>query len=268
MAPTSYESFYANNEEFPKRIYQTWKSKTVIPANMKHWMNTWVDNNTGYKHELWDDRDNRVFMKRYYSWFLPVYDSYDKNINRVDAVRYFYLFHYGGIYVDMDFECLKPVDNLLKQNKDYDILFGSIESDGKYVGHSIPNAIMISKPQQAFWVVVFYFLITNKSLGSVEEQTGPIMLKMAFDFYRRNQAVLDTYTWYNELRSYIDKVISKTSNIKVFNPEVLYPLSWITNQELRSDTLSQSTENYKELTKRMVAKFPNSYAITYWTHTW
>ena len=32
---------------------------------------------------------------------------------RVDAVRYFLRYHYGGVYADLDFEALKPLDALL-----------------------------------------------------------------------------------------------------------------------------------------------------------
>ena len=38
-----------------------------------------------------------------------IYDNYDVNIKRVDAVRYFYLYHFGGLYVDLDFECIKNI---------------------------------------------------------------------------------------------------------------------------------------------------------------
>ena len=78
----------------PRRIFQTWKSKTDIPENMSYWQSTWRKHNPDYVYQLWDDEDNRNFIKEYYPWFLEKYDSYDVMIKRADAIRYFYLYHY------------------------------------------------------------------------------------------------------------------------------------------------------------------------------
>lgn len=45
-----------------------------------------------------------------YPWFLPTYLSYPYDIQRVDAVRYFILHKYGGIYIDLDMGCKKRLD--------------------------------------------------------------------------------------------------------------------------------------------------------------
>ena len=44
-------------------------------------------------------------MNKEYSSFLPVYESYPYNIQRVDAARYFILYHFGGVYLDLDIGC-------------------------------------------------------------------------------------------------------------------------------------------------------------------
>ena len=53
------------------------------------------------------------FLEAYYPWFLPVYRSYEIPVNRNDAVRYFYLYHFGGVYLDFDVGCLKSLEPLL-----------------------------------------------------------------------------------------------------------------------------------------------------------
>lgn len=37
---------------------------------------------------------SRMYIQR----FLPTYDGYQANILRVDSVRYFWLYHYAGVY--------------------------------------------------------------------------------------------------------------------------------------------------------------------------
>lgn len=55
-------------------------------------------------------------MQTQYPWFLSTYNSYPYNIQRVDAVRYFILHHFGGIYLDLDVGCLKRLDFLRQAN--------------------------------------------------------------------------------------------------------------------------------------------------------
>jgi mannosyltransferase OCH1-like enzyme len=40
-----------------------------------------------------------------YPWFLETFDGYPYPIQRADAIRYFVLHHFGGIYIDLDDVC-------------------------------------------------------------------------------------------------------------------------------------------------------------------
>jgi len=231
---------------FPRILFQTWKSKTSIPANMAYWSSTCVSKNLSFIHILWDDADNLRFVQEKFPWFLSTYEGYDVEIKRADAIRYMFLYTYGGIYIDMDFECLQPFDSLLKEYSYYDILLGSITTDSTRSNsmHSIPNAIMFSKPGHPFWLEVLKLLeiYSKDSTKGVEEQTGPVVLKQA---YQRS--------------SYFYK-------IKILPPNVLYPISWITDNSVRIKSLRQ--KDLTQLTKDSLNRYPTSYAVTYWTHSW
>ena len=79
--------------------------------------------------------------------------------------------------------------------------------------------------------------------GGAEHDTGPILLKYCVDTYRG------------------------PSRIKVLSTEYLYPINWSINQggperlEIVKDGKIPSNKKVKKM-------FPNSYAVTYWTHTW
>ncbi|HID99909.1 MAG TPA: hypothetical protein EYP59_06430 [Thiotrichaceae bacterium] len=77
----------------PKIIHQTGKNKHV-PPNCVPLQRTWLTHHPDWEYRLWTDVDNRAFISQHYPWFLPIYDSYPENIMRVDAVRYFILYHY------------------------------------------------------------------------------------------------------------------------------------------------------------------------------
>lgn len=46
-----------------------------------------------------------MYVQKEYPWFLKTYLAYPYDIQRVDAVRYFILHKYGGIYIDLDMGC-------------------------------------------------------------------------------------------------------------------------------------------------------------------
>lgn len=48
-----------------------------------------------------------------YPWFLETFDGYPYPIQRADAIRYFVLHHFGGIYIDLDDGCNRSLDPLL-----------------------------------------------------------------------------------------------------------------------------------------------------------
>lgn len=62
---------------------------------------------------LWTDASAREFIARHYDWFLDTFDGYTYPIQRADAIRYFVLYHYGGVYIDLDMGCLHRMDPLL-----------------------------------------------------------------------------------------------------------------------------------------------------------
>lgn len=141
---------------------------------------TWLENHSDWEYRYWDHLSARKLIEDHYAWFLPIYDQYPHFIQRCDAVRYFILHHFGGLYVDMDIENLKPVDELLEG---CDLaLFKAVK------GYA--NSAMASAPNHPLWDIVFKELplrIVNKPhavTGKFERSdsyyicysTGPILL--------------------------------------------------------------------------------------------
>ena len=177
-----------SHEGIPPIVFQTWKSREKIPANFRYWRQTFVDHNPEAQVILWDDDDNREFIAQNFAWFLPTYNSFPREIFRADAVRYLFLFSFGGLYADMDSECLRPLR--LEQRKEA-VILGRMGSDTGFE-HSVPNALMASRPGQAFWLLVVQRMFEaldnhedaeSQSKAGPEELTGPILLKRSYDEY-------------------------------------------------------------------------------------
>ena len=85
------------------------------PAEWKANQETWKKNHPNWKYMYWSDEDNLNLIKNHYPWFLNTFISYPHNIQRADAIRPFILYHYGGLYADMDNVCLKVLMMLCKK---------------------------------------------------------------------------------------------------------------------------------------------------------
>lgn len=156
----------------PPLLHQTWKTEH-LPTWAVPLYQSWSKHHPTFEHWLWTDEDNRALVTEHLPTFLETYDALPLNIQRVDAVRYLILYLYGGIYVDLDFECYRPLDRLLTN---YDLVLS-------YSGNApvITNSIMMSAPGLPFWLRVLEHIKTApaqhwwepKSLY-VLRSTGPL----------------------------------------------------------------------------------------------
>ena len=136
-------------------IHQSWKVAT-LPKRFAGWSKSWSSCFPGWERKLWTDADNRDLIVKEYPWFLSTYDSFPSTIYRADAARIFYMFHYGGIYADLDADCLQPFEHLLTNHS---IVFGAME--GKLTQFDPPegyvqNSFMYSRAKHPFWINVSY----------------------------------------------------------------------------------------------------------------
>jgi mannosyltransferase OCH1-like enzyme len=103
---------------------------------------------------------------------------------------------YGGVYMDLDTECIKNMDKVLK---DKQLVLGLLGGDIEW-HHSIPNAYptlhrctnlyswMASAPNHPFWQFVLKNIMTRAHLQDqigVEDLTGPLALRESYLEYMR-----------------------------------------------------------------------------------
>lgn len=185
--------------QFPKVIpwiiHQTWKDQN-IPQRFKPYVRSWRNHHPDWEYRLWDDAANRNFIRTQHHWFLPIYDNYSLNIQRADAIRYFILYTYGGLYVDLDFECFKPVEPLLEGKKCVFGIESPEHSRRQGIDQIISNAFMAAIPKHPFFYAVMKHLVTDmpekQDFGRfVLETTGPLMLsRLLANFQNGNDITL------------------------------------------------------------------------------
>ncbi|TRM67708.1 nucleotide-diphospho-sugar transferase [Schizophyllum amplum] len=170
-------SDYGQVERIPRIIHQTWKSET-LPTRWKDISQNCRDIMPDYEYMLWTDAQSREFIAENYSWFLDTFDDYQYNIQRADAIRYFVLHHYGGVYIDLDIGCERPLDPLLVHSV---IL-------PKTIPVGVSNDLMFAEKGHPFLAQTIHNLVTFDhswvlNYPTVMFSTGPMFLSMQYSIF-------------------------------------------------------------------------------------
>ncbi|PVH16934.1 uncharacterized protein CXQ87_004492 [Candidozyma duobushaemuli] len=163
----------------PKIIHQTYKDEH-IPKLWQPGQKACVEMHPDYQYILWTDDTARQFIAQEFPWFLSTWDSYPYPIQRADAIRYFALAHYGGIYIDLDDGCVRRLDPLL--------------TVPAFVRQTVPtgisNDVMGAVPKHPFFIKVLDSLQKYKRNWLVPYitimfSTGPLFLSVMLQQYKR-----------------------------------------------------------------------------------
>ena len=164
----------------PKLIHQTWKTGDV-PRKWRRFADTVREMNPGWEYRLWTDADNDEFVRREYPEFYEIFTGFSRGIMRADVIRYLIMFKIGGVYLDLDYEVLRPFDFgdcrvVLPMNRSR--AFGDPSNE-------LGNCIFASVPGHRFWYDVIEDLRTNPPAVSeytqIVEATGPRLLTRIYN---------------------------------------------------------------------------------------
>lgn len=251
-------------DKIPPIIHQSWKSKYYIPSRFAPWIRSWKAFNPQWSYLFWDDEDNmsliRIRFPKYYEMARKL-----PKIALADFTRYAIMFELGGVYADLDFECLKSFDDLVNNPKHTHGLIISSEPlahtvllDGRREGQgrmALCNAIMASRPGHPFWLRLMENIF-NKFYASPEFRdpvslTGPRMVQL-------------TYT----------TSFSNDSSISVLPEEYFYPEIAYWNKDNMNKACATRNDSLAKEACSLIEKFPNgqrterTHAVHHWECTW
>ncbi len=97
----------------PPVIAQFWDSETV-PDDVAAAIATWRDRNRGFEHRLFNEATARAFIERTHGERAAVaFDRCHHPAMKADFFRVAYLASEGGLYIDADDACVRPLVELL-----------------------------------------------------------------------------------------------------------------------------------------------------------
>lgn len=224
----------------PKIIHQTWKDEN-LPKAFQVLSETWREKLPGWEYRLWTDEMNREFVRTHYPDFLEKYDAYPKNIQRADAIRYLLLQTYGGLYVDLDFECLEPEFVSLLEDADFVIGKEPYAHSNRYgMEYIVCNALMASVPNHPFLKKICDVMMSHphgwnvRNKIDVLDSTGPFLVTNVYKGY------------------------SPKDNVKLIEPECIYPIQLGEAKLIFEDNIPDE----------MVQRINAAYALHYFCGSW
>lgn len=212
-----------------KIIHQTWKTNNT-PEKMTFCIESWKNKNKSFKYMFWTDSDINNFIKNYYPQYLDILNTVKTGIQKADIFRILVLYHFGGLYVDIDFECLTPIDTW---NLNYNKINLANEPFIHHKKNVLCNALIYSPPKinSLLKILEYGRQIIKKNPAEVMKSFGPI-------------------AW--------QTVLGNKNDINIINSDIIYPLPDITiNKKLENDY------DYKIKNK----DYDNSWAVHYWEHS-
>jgi len=219
----------------PKVLHRVWVGPNPLPETARGWADSWRKHHPGWEMELWTDENLPGQLNH------DVYERTAKFCQRADILKHEVLCQFGGVYVDIDFECLKNIEPLL-EGVTY---FYGEELPGRpalgilgcVAGHPFTRWCQLRLRERWPW-----------KPGGILQETGP-------DFYGR---AIRTYLGKHSRAPLADPALAKDAAavlvpahglpLHAFRPWVFYPYylgeSWVPEDH------------------------PESYAVHHWQKNW
>jgi len=193
------------NIKIPKVIHQIHLGSKPLSNQELKWQKTWKDHNPDWEFIFWDDEALKsidIINKKYL-------DDCDNYSMKSDILRFDILYQFGGLYIDTDFECLKPLDPFF-DNRDF------------IVCRQNPNGPSICG---AFFAATQYNSLVRKLLDGIPQRSITHKGKHCVAKYG------PTY-----ITDIIDENYGQEFKYsKAFEPKYVYPFMWNKKHSTKDD---------------------------------
>jgi mannosyltransferase OCH1-like enzyme len=252
-AETLLERIGDTNFTIPQNLIQIWSGgdaeledfQQQLPRNSdrRAWFGEWregcINRHPNWNTSvLWDSPRIRSLMKEEYPWLLDEYDAIQTTIKKMDVARLLLLFHFGGIYLDIDFECIGQLEmatRIPEIGTPATLLLGLHRSSNNDDKLEIQNAMIGARRFHPF-----IWLALHVSLFRCREHpdsfpllaTGPRML--------------------TELLSGYSSILHD-GRLLVHSPEKFYPANCMAKDDMLSDQKCILARNCSQLYEESIA---------------
>jgi len=190
----------------PKLTHQIWfQGWANLPEKYTKNIESLRNLNPTWEHMKWDESSLRSECKKFSPEALAKFDGFGHIMRKIVFGRYIVLYRYGGISVDCDAECLRPLDKIPGINTENLIIskspFGGWE-DYFCLRGLTKNLIMFNcatiacTKENSLMKQFIEFLIKNESWDPDPQfdeqiQTGPFVTSIFFNHFLDEISILE-----------------------------------------------------------------------------
>lgn len=94
----------------PRVFHQIWIGPDALPNEYRAYQESWRRHHPGWELRFWTDHNLPEGLRR-----PEAYERLRSPVERADILRLELLWRFGGVYVDVDFECLRSLEPLISR---------------------------------------------------------------------------------------------------------------------------------------------------------
>jgi hypothetical protein len=166
----------------PRILHQIWLGDEPFPEQFEGYRQSWIRNHPDWDFRFWAEDDLPRGLVR-----PEVYERIRSPVERSDILRLELLNREGGVYIDADFESLRPLDPLIEG---VDFFCAYLRPD------RVNTAIIGSVPGHPLLVRALDEMTPRQAFGYSKEAAGPI---------------------------FFDRLIRDFPEVTIFDKEAFYP---------------------------------------------
>ena len=211
----------------PKIIHYCWFGRKPLPKSVRKCIASWRRFFPDYEILEWNEGNFDVNMVSY----TRVAYKHKKYAFVSDYVRFYVLYHYGGLYFDTDVEVINPMDDIVARGA-----FMGIEQDADQVVVAPGLGMGAYFGMELYKCVLDYYESLHFS-GKEEKQISGVVVKCTTDILRqfgfvcenRLQQVVDVWIYPNDWFNPMDDATGRltiTDNTRSIHH---YSKTWVDN---------------------------------------
>lgn len=212
----------------PKIIHHTWIGDDPLPEAGRQMMEKWRQHHPTWEMRLWTKHNLPPMQNQ------TLYHRSKNTGHRADILRYELMHQFGGVYVDMDMDCQRPLDDLIENCEGFAgrIQPTRVDTCVQY----LEIAILGSVPGHPLFARVLDMISASFAAHeseSVSVRTGPQFFQPQYLAWRASG----------------EQYRGEHRDFRLFAPPLFYPYTW--NERERSEDAH-----------------PEAYAIHRWWLSW
>ena len=203
--------------KIPKIIHQIWyQGEDNVPSNYKKYALSWTKKNVDYEYVLWSEKEIKQLITVKFQKYLIFFNSLPTMIQKIDFAKYCIMYEHGGVYADMDSECINGVDSLFQSSKET-LYVASLSTDffenlvHGYHDQLYNNGWFASSKKNVFWKLL---------MSQIKKED------MQRKWYDTNISYIFRTTG-PKIFSHVVNTLRNSIRIKILENGLFEPIKWI-----------------------------------------